>query len=70
MKEGKLCRKDTPDFLDKLTDLCQIPEGAILATADVVRLYPSMPHAEGLNVFHKQYDKIHKEDIKKWQGLY
>ena len=70
MKEGKSYIKDTPDFLDKLKDLGEIPEGAILVTADVVRLYPSIPHTEGLDVLCKQYDKfLHKkvptEDIIK-----
>ena len=43
MKEGKLCIKDTADFLDKLKDLGEIPEGAILVTTDVVGLHPSIP---------------------------
>ena len=70
MKEGKSYIKDTADFLDKLKDLGEIPEGAILVTADVVGLYPSIPHTEGLEVLRKQYDKfLHKkvptEDIVK-----
>ena len=70
MKEGKSYIKDTDDFLDKLKDLGEIPEGAILVTADVVGLYPSIPHTEGLEVLRKQYDKfLHKkvptEDIIK-----
>ena len=70
MKEGKSYIKDTADFLDKLKDLGEIPEGAILVTADVVGLYPSIPHTEGLEVLRKQYDKfLHKkvptEDIIK-----
>ena len=70
MKEGKSYIKDRADFLDKLKDLGEIPEGAILVTADVVGLYPSIPHTEGLEVLRKQYDKdLHKkvptEDIIK-----
>ena len=53
MKEEKLCKKDTADFLDKVKDLGEIPEGAIAVTADVVRLYPSIPHTESLEVLHK-----------------
>ena len=41
MKEGISHIKDTADFLDKLKDLGEIPEGAILVTADVVGLYPT-----------------------------
>ena len=44
MKEEKSYIKDTDDFLDKLKDFVEIPEGAILVTADVVRLYPSLPY--------------------------
>ena len=70
MKEGKSHIKDTADFLDKLKDLGEVPEGAILVTADVIGLYPSIPHTEGLEVLRKQYDKfLHKkaptEDIIK-----
>ena len=70
MNEGKSYIKDTADFLDKLKDLGEIPEGVILVTADVVGLYLSIPHTDGLEVLHKQYDKfLHKklpiEDIIK-----
>ena len=58
MKEGKSYIKDTADFLDKLKDLGQVPEGAILVTADVVGLYPSIPHTEGLEVLCKQHEKF------------
>ena len=70
MKEGKSYIKDTADLLNTLKDLGEIPEGAILVTADVVGLYPRIPHTEVLKVLHKQYDKfLHKkvttEDIIK-----
>ena len=70
MKEGKSYVKDTADFLNKLKDLGEIPEGEIIVTVDVVGLYPSIPHTEGLEVLRKQYDKfLHKklptEDIIK-----
>ena len=44
--------------------------GAILVTADVVGLYPSISHAEDIEVLQKQYDKflhkkVHTEDIRK-----
>ena len=70
MKEGKSHIKDAADFLDKFKDLDEILEGAILVTADVVGLYPIIPHTEGLEVLCKQCDKfLHKkvptEDIIK-----
>lgn len=40
--------KDTTDFLAKLENLGDIPEGAIICTMDVVGLYPHIPHEEGL----------------------
>ena len=43
MKEGKLYIKDTANFLDKLKDLFQIPEGATLVTTDVLGQYLSDP---------------------------
>ena len=36
----------------------RIPKGAILVTADVVGLYPSIPHDGGLEILRKQYDKF------------
>ena len=41
MKEEKSYIKDTADFLDKLKDLGEIPEGAIIVTiVTSVGLYP------------------------------
>ena len=40
--------KDTDDFLKRLKELKEVPEGAILCTMDVVGLYPHIPHEEGL----------------------
>ena len=70
MKEGKSYIKDTADFLDKHKDLGEIPEVIADVIADVVGLYPGIPHTEGLEVFRKHYDKfLHKnvptEDIIK-----
>ena len=40
--------KDTTEFLYKLKELGDIPEGAIICSMDVVGLYPHIPHDEGL----------------------
>ena len=69
MKQGQSYIKDTGDFLEKLKRVEGIPKGAILVTADVVGLYPSIPHDGGLEVLRKQYDKfkdkmVSTEDIK------
>ena len=43
MKAGKTYIKDTSDFLKNLKNLGNNPPNAILITADVVGLYPSIP---------------------------
>ena len=58
MKQGESHIKDTRDFLENLKRVGEIPKGAILVTADVVGLYPSIPYDGGLNVLRKQYDKF------------
>ena len=46
--------KDSGDFLKKIENIGKIPEGAILVTADVIGLYPSILHAAGLEAFPKR----------------
>ena len=40
--------KDTADFLEKIKSLGRIPDDAFLVAADIVGLYPSIPHHAGL----------------------
>ena len=40
--------RDTQDFIKKLRNLGQIPEGAILCTLDVSSLYTNIPNHEGI----------------------
>ena len=49
--------KDSSDFVRKIKNLTDIPEGAILVTADVVSLYPSIPHQAGLKALKKALDE-------------
>ena len=58
MKKGNSYIKDTGDFLEKLRAIREIPKEAILVKTDVVGLYPSIPHDEGLKVLRNQYDKF------------
>ena len=44
MREGMSYIKDSNDFMHKIRDLKDIPKHALLVTADVVGLYPSIPH--------------------------
>ena len=45
--------KDTNHFLSLLAKLGEIPDNALLCTADVVGLYPNIPHGEGLEAISK-----------------
>ena len=49
--------KDTNHFLSRLSKLGKIPEGAMLCTVDVVGLYPSIPHGEGLEAIREALDR-------------
>ena len=57
MQCAKSYIKDTSDFLRKLNELGKLPENAILATIDVVRLYPSIPHADGLEALSAKLEQ-------------
>ena len=52
MKGGNYYVKDTNNFLKKFKELGKVPPNAILVTADIVALYPSIPHDTGLKVLH------------------
>ena len=45
--------KDSGDFLKKIKNIGKIPEGAILVTEDVIRIYPSISHGAGLEALRK-----------------
>ena len=62
MQEGKSYLRDTDDFLSKIKQLGPIPEGAILVTADVTGLYPSIPHEGGINALKETLSK--RSDLK------
>ena len=60
--------KDSSDFLKKIKSIGKIPEGAILVTADVIGLYPSISHEAGLEALRKRLSerdspKVPTEDI-------
>ena len=55
-------------FLKKVRHLGHVPDGAILVTADVVGLYPSIPHKAGLEALRRRVNEretfeIPTEDI-------
>ena len=45
--------KDSGDFIKKIKDINNSPKDSILVTADVVELYPSIPHRAGLEPLEK-----------------
>ena len=57
MQEGDSYIKDTGDVFNKIKNINAIPENAILVTADVVGLYPSIPHQAGLEALREALDK-------------
>ena len=70
MKQGESYIRDTGVFLAKLKAAGEVPKRAILVMADVVGLYPSIWHSEGLDILKKQYEncpnkKASTEDIVK-----
>ena len=57
MQKGWSYIKDSGDFIKKTRNLGSVPEDAILVTADVVGLYPSIPHEVGLKALREVLDK-------------
>ena len=49
--------------MSKLKHISKVPDNAILITADVAGLYPSIPYNEGLEVLKKQLDKFYEKLI-------
>ena len=63
MKQGESYIRETGDFLAKLKTAGEVPKGAILVTADVVGLYPSIPHSVGLNILKKQCENYPNKKV-------
>jgi len=63
MQAGKSYIRDSGHFLSRLKDLGDIPEGAILVTADVVGLYPSIPHIDGLEALRVKLDTREEQKV-------
>ena len=63
MQKGWSYIKDSGDFINKTKNLSTIPDNVILVTADVVGLYPSIPHEAGLRALREALDKQDKKCI-------
>ena len=57
MQRGWSYIKDSGDFIKNTRNSGSIPENAILVTADVLGLYPSIPHEAGLKALGEVLDK-------------
>ena len=63
MKQGGSYIRDTGDFLAKLKAAGEVFKGAILVTEDVVRLYLSILHSQGLDILRKQYKNSPNKNV-------
>ena len=57
MKWGRSYVKEPQDFLEKLKHLGKVPRNAILVTADIVGLYPSIHHKTGLETLQEKLEE-------------
>ena len=62
MQNGLSYIRDCQHFLERIKTIGNIPENVILVTADVVVLYPNVPHQAGLNALK---NALEKSDLKK-----
>ena len=53
MQNGKSYIRDSGHFLERIKNINTLPENAMIVTADVVGLYPSIPHEAGLSALKK-----------------
>ena len=60
MKESWSYIKDSTNFINKIGQIGDIPENAILVTADVVGLYPNIPHKDGLKALKNALEREKK----------
>ena len=59
MQSGWSYNQDSGDFIDMMKRIRTVPEGSFLVTADVVCVYPSIPHKEEiLALKNKSEEKI------------
>ena len=63
MESAKSYIKDTSDFLRKMIEPGKLPENAILITTDAVGLYPSIPHADGLEALSTKLEERQDKSI-------
>ena len=57
MQSGWSYIRESGDFIDKMKRIGKVPEGSFLVTEDVVGLYPSIPHKEGILALNSKLEK-------------
>ena len=62
MQNGASYVRDSNDFKNKIKNI-KIPNNALLVTADVVGLYPSIPHESGLNALREALEQRSRKEI-------
>ena len=70
MQSGWSYIKDSGDFLKKIKNVGNIPENAILVAADVVGLYPNIPHSAAIKALSnmleaREHKAVSTEDLVK-----
>ena len=63
MQKGKLYIRDSGHFLEKIKNISTFPENVILVTADVVGLYPSVPHQAALSALKEALENMSVKKI-------
>ena len=63
MQESLSYIKDPGDFINKISQIGDIPENVILKTADVVGLYPNIPQKIGLKALKNALEKREQKHI-------
>ena len=63
MQKGKSYIRDSGDFIGKIKNLTSIPSGSLLVTADVVGLYPNIPHDLGLKALREALAKRENKSV-------
>ena len=56
MQNSKSCIRNSGHFLEKIYNINNLPKNAILVTADVVDLHPSIPNQVGLGALKEAPD--------------
>ena len=63
MHSGWSYIRDSGDFIDKMKRIGKVPDSSFLVTADVVGLYPNIPHKEGILALKRKLEELTSSKI-------